>query len=175
MGSVAALLSVLGLLAVVPHVLDELHRHHISTLPTSLDGYTAVQAGVADAERASMQASLPARMQGKVTHIQVAAYNQDGGDLPALILVTAELPAGSQRHVDEAFEDDDGTDPFHDVTSPPSIFGGKVKCLMDTVDAQPTPACGWVDNGTFGLLLMPGSDEATVIALLGQIRPVVEH
>jgi hypothetical protein len=171
----AVLVTVAGLVFVGPRALDQLHRHHTTALPTTIGDYTPLPGTLAESAKATMQSTLPARLKGKVTHLQVGIYTQGAATAPGLIVVTAELPAGSQRNADEAFEDEDGTDPFHDVAGASSSFGGKVKCLMDTVASQPTPVCGWVDNGTFGLLLVPGSDETSVIALLDQVRPLAEH
>ncbi|BEP12323.1 hypothetical protein acdb102_06340 [Acidothermaceae bacterium B102] len=173
LGVVIGLVAVLAAVAIVPRALDELHRHHTTTLPASLATYSKESGTAATAADAAMNTALPAKFQGKVTQLQVGLYSAGAG--LTMVVVTADVPAGTQRHADEAFRNDDGTTDFHAVAAP-SSFGGSVRC---TVLPSPTglqmPACGWMDDGTFGMVLVPGSDEAGTIALLTQVRPLLEH
>jgi hypothetical protein len=53
-------------------------------------------------------------------------------------------------------------------------FGGKVMCATMTQGTQQLPACGWVDDGTFGFVLASASDEAGVLSLMAEVRAVAE-
>jgi hypothetical protein len=170
---VLGLVAVLGAIVIVPRVVDELHRHHTTTLPAILAGYSAEPSAAATAATAAMSSTLPETFKGKVTNLHVGLYAA-GGPL-TMVVVTADVPAGTQRHADAAFRSDDGSNDFHAVPSS-SRFGGSVRCtLLPSSTGLQMPACGWVDDGTFGLVLVPGSDEAGTIALLAQVREAVEH
>jgi hypothetical protein len=169
----AAVVVALLVTGAVPRVMDRLHQHHTSALPAAVAGYSQLDAATEAGVSQGLQASMPAKFKGKLTNLQAAVYSQGGA--AGLFVATADVPAGTQRHANEAFSDDDGTNSFHDVTAPASSFGGKVMCTSYEKDGQATPACGWVDDGTFGLVLVPGSDEATALSLLAEVRAATEH
>lgn len=170
-GSVTAFVVVFGLFA-APRVMDQLHRHHTGALPDAVAGYTQLDPSVEAAISQRLEQSMPSRFDGKLHRLQAAVYQQGRS---IVFVATAEGPAGMQRHPNVPFENNDGTDEFHDVVAPVSTFGGKTRCSTYTADAISAQACGWVDDGTFGFVMATSADEPTTIQLLAELRTAVEH
>lgn len=158
-----------------PRLMDELHRHHTTTLPATVQQYAQLDPAAEAKISQAFGSAMPSTLKGKVTHVQAAIYQQ--GVTPGLLVTTADLPAGSQRHAKAAFKNDDGSDDFHDVVAPAGRFGGTVRCTVMTTGASSLEACGWVDDGTMGFVMSMSRsvDEPTLIALLGEVRAAVER
>ncbi|MFB9178710.1 hypothetical protein ACFFX1_11270 [Dactylosporangium sucinum] len=70
-------------------------------------------------------------------------------------------------------DDSGGVGNVHDV--PAGDLGGTVRCGVTTTQDGDLTVCGWADNGSVGVALLPGRQPADAAKTILDLRQAVEH
>jgi hypothetical protein len=179
----AAALAVAGLIASA--VVDNGH-HGLGTsttivMPESFGAYQQLTGPSADRIRDELSSLLTTALNGSsvVSHLALATYTSDSGDVPTLVAVAGPRAGitDNPRPTDEQLTSELGSFVATLSEFPAGPAGGALQCGAVSVGAVDETVCAWADSITFGLAVAINSDQTTaqVAATTQTVQSLIEH
>ena len=156
-------------LVVLLHVFVAATAHHITVLPQSVNGATLdTSPQIQAVEAATIAQAQQSDGHDRLRHFQIGVY-RDGNSL--IVAGMADIPANSPAFRSTLLNQMLSGQGISPTSVTPGRQGGSESCGNSTNGV----GCVWVDNGTFGMLVVPGADVPTVEAYLQTFRDQVER